>query len=327
MTVLVTGGAGYIGSHVTRLLRDRGDRVFVVDDLSGGSVARLVGVEHETLDLVQPTNVDLLRELMRGQSIESVIHFAARKQVGESVLRPAWYAQQNIGGMANLLLAMDAEGVDRLVYSSSAAVYGTTEGAAISEDAPTSPVNPYGYTKLVGEEMVAQSVGAGLKGASLRYFNVAGAGWDELGDTAVLNLVPMVFERIDEGEPPLIFGNDYETPDGTCIRDYVHVLDLAEAHLTVLDATADRAPGADIYNVGTGIGTSVREMVDRISAIAGFRIPARVEPRRAGDPAVVVADPSRIRDELDWIARHGISDIIESAWSAHLFHSGSSDAR
>jgi UDP-glucose 4-epimerase len=320
MTVLVTGGAGYIGSHVTRLLRERGEDVVIVDDFSTGVLDRLDDAVVERLDLARMDDLDALRRVLRDRSVDSVIHFAAKKQVAESIRRPAWYAQQNVGGLANLLIAMESEGVDRLVFSSSAAVYGATEGPAITEDAPTSPINPYGATKLIGERLVADAVDpAGLRVASLRYFNVAGAGWDELGDTAVLNLVPMVFERIDAGRPPLIFGDDYDTTDGTCVRDYIHVMDLAEAHLAVLDATAGRAPGAVVYNVGTGVGTSVREMVDGIRAIAGSTTPAMVESRRRGDPAVVVADPSRIRVELGWNASRRVEDILESAWSAHLY--------
>lgn len=319
MTVLVTGGAGYIGSHVVRLLRERGDTVHVIDDLSGGRQSRLEGVGHTLIDLVPPANVDRICAVLSDQSVDAVIHLAAKKQVPESVARPAWYAQQNVGGLANLLIAMEAEGVNRLIYSSSAAVYGSTEGAAITEDSPTFPVNPYGFTKLVGEELVAQSVGpAALRVASLRYFNVAGSGWDELGDTAVLNLVPMVFKRIDAGLPPLIFGDDYHTADGTCIRDFVHVLDLAEAHLVALDSTDHRDPGSEIFNVGTGTGTSVLEMVNLIRAIAGFAPPARLEPRRVGDPAVVVADPTRIRKQLGWAASRGVREIVRSAWAAHI---------
>jgi UDP-glucose 4-epimerase len=214
---------------------------------------------------------------------------------------------------------MEAAGVDRLVYSSSAAVYGSTEGAAITEEAPTDPVNPYGWTMWAGERLIADSVEPlGLRAADLRYFNVAGTGWPDLADTAVLNLVPMIFERVDAGQPARIFGDDYPTPDGTCVRDYVHVLDLADAHLAVLDATDVPGPRSRAYNVGTGVGTSVREMIELVCRVAGIPFDAEILPRRPGDPAYVVADPSRIATELGWRARHGVEDIVASAWSAHL---------
>jgi UDP-glucose 4-epimerase len=325
MTVLVTGGAGYIGSHVARLLRARGDDVVVLDDLSGGIVARVGSTPVVVVDMVGADAVERLHDVMASSQVDAVIHFAAKKQVAESVEKPAWYVRQNVGALANLLEAMEAGGVDRLVYSSSAAVYGATEGDAISEGSPTLPVNPYGRTKLIGEQLVTDAVGPmALRAVSLRYFNVAGAGWDELGDTAVLNLVPMVLEKIDAGARPLIFGDDYTTPDGTCVRDYVHVMDLAEAHLAVLDATSERVPGNSIYNVGTGVGTSVRDMVDRIRALANFGEPAEIRPRRAGDPAYVVADPSLIRDEIGWVAQRGIDEILASAWSSHEYFRTSS---
>ena len=319
MRVLLTGGAGYIGSHTLRLLVERGDHVVVVDDLSNGVAERVGGVPMHRLDLADPAAIVPLTELLRGERIDTVVHFAARKRVDESVSRPAWYYRQNIGALAGVLEAMQAADVHRIVFSSSAAVYGATEGLGITETDATEPVNPYGATKLAGEQLVSAATHAfPLRAASLRYFNVAGAGWPELGDTAVLNLVPMVFERIDAGEPPIIFGDDYPTPDGTCVRDFVHVLDLAEAHVAMLEHLETAEPGHVIVNVGTGTGFSVREMVDAISRTAGVDLPPVIRERRAGDPASVVADPTAIRALTGWAARRGLDDIVQSAWASHL---------
>ncbi|MFC5930745.1 UDP-glucose 4-epimerase GalE [Cryobacterium melibiosiphilum] len=317
MSILVTGGAGYIGAHVVRLLRQRSEEIVVVDDLVTGDARRLDGLAVTQLDLSDNSSVEPVAQLMRDHAVTAVIHFAGRKQVAESVSRPAWYFQQNIGSLANIILAMELAGVKELVFSSSAAVYGTTEGARISEEAVTSPVNPYGESKLVGEHLIeAASRANGLRAASLRYFNVAGAGWPDLGDNAVLNLVPMVFEKLDEGHSPVIFGDDYATADGTCVRDYIHVLDLAEAHLATLDSLRGAEAGHTVYNVGTGLGTSVRDMVNKIIAVSGSSAVPEVRARRPGDPAWVVASPERIEKELGWTAQRGIDDIIASAWSA-----------
>lgn len=316
--ILVTGGAGYIGSHVVRLLVGRGDHVVVVDDLLNGDASRLDGLEVQKMDIHAGSAAGRLESILRAEQIDSVIHFAARKQVAESVARPAWYFQQNIGSIANVLLAMESAGVGRLVFSSSASVYGVTEGAHISESDPAHPINPYGQTKLIGEQLVTASAAAfDLTAASLRYFNVAGAGSPELGDHAVLNLVPMVLERLDAGKAPEIYGDDYETPDGTCVRDYVHVLDLAEAHIATLDHLSAGGRGHTVFNVGTGVGTSVKEMVAAISRATGISREPRVSSRRVGDPAFVVASPRRIQDAVGWRARRNIDDIVGSAVEAH----------
>jgi UDP-glucose 4-epimerase len=333
VSILVTGGAGYIGAHVVRLLRKRLDDIVVVDDLITGDAARLDGIPVIRCNLAESGAVEALTDLMHTHSVHAVIHFAARKQVGESVARPAWYYQQNIGSLANVLLAMEAADVTQLLFSSSASVYGATEGANIREEELTVPVNPYGETKLAGERLVAASSRAfPLRATSLRYFNVAGAGWPELGDRAVLNLVPMVFERLDNEERPVIFGDDYPTEDGTCLRDYVHVLDLAEAHIAAVDALPARVPGHEVFNVGTGVGTSVRGMVDAIIRVAQLDVVPEIRPRRLGDPAWVVASPRRIENALGWRATRGIDDIVASAWESHrhfesdAFRAGHSDA-
>ncbi|CAO1652882.1 UDP-glucose 4-epimerase GalE [Salinibacterium sp. NG22] len=322
MRVLVTGGAGYIGAHTSRLLAQRGDFVLVIDDLVTGNRERIPGLPVVQFDIASGS-ASQLADLMREHRIEAVIHFAGQKQVAESVAKPAWYYEQNVGSVAQLLLAMESAGVAKLVFSSSAAVYGDASGA-IGESAPTTPINPYGATKLVGEQLITASAQAWpLRAASLRYFNVGGAGAPELGDTQALNLIPICFEQIAAGKPPPIFGNDYDTADGTCIRDYVHVSDVADAHLAVLDALP-QAPGNTVLNIGTGVGTSVRAIVDAILAVSGSDLPVEVLDRRAGDPAAVVGVVDGIHQLTGWRARYGVTDIVESAWQSRQYFSAQS---
>lgn len=317
MKVLVTGGAGYIGSHVVRLLQQRGDEVVVIDDMSAGVIERLGGAKLLPLDLAAPEAMTLLTELFKAEKIEAVIHLAARKKVGESVELPEWYYEQNISGLAHLLGAMRQTGVTKLVFSSSAATYGMPDVPAVSEDLQCEPINPYGQTKLIGEWMVANAARAwGLRGANLRYFNVAGAGWPDLADTAIANLVPIVFAAIRAGKDPVVFGDDYPTPDGSCVRDYVHVHDLAEAHLSALDYLDRDDRPHDTFNVGTGQGSSVFEVLDEIKKVSEIDFKIDVQPRRAGDPPYLAADVSRIRETLGWSAKRNLHDIIESAWNA-----------
>lgn len=317
MNVLVSGGAGYIGSHVVRLLKERGDKVVVVDNMSSGIAARIANTELIELDLAAPEAVETLIRAIEEHKISSVIHFAARKQVGESVAKPEWYFEQNIGGMANLLTAMRETAVGRLVFSSSAATYGMPDVDMVGEDVLCQPINPYGQTKLVGEWMVANAARAwNLRGANLRYFNVAGAGWPDLADTAVMNLVPIVFNALKNGQKPVVFGTDYPTPDGSCIRDYVHVLDLAEAHLAALEYLDRDERPFDTFNVGTGTGSSVLEVLEEVKKVSGVDFEFEIQAGRAGDPPALCADVSRIKETLGWSAKRDLSEIIKTAWDA-----------
>lgn len=297
--------------------------MLIVDDLSTGSADRAQGAPLIRLDLAADPAPERLARILVEHGAGSVIHFAAKKQVGESVMRPAYYYKQNVTGLANVLQAMEAVGVNRLVFSSSAAVYGMPDLPLIDEHAPLAPINPYGHTKLAGEWLVREAANAwGVRAASLRYFNVAGAGSPELGDPAVLNLVTIVLDRLTRGERPQVYGADYPTPDGTGIRDYVHVQDLASAHVAVLDHLESASPGtADVFNVGTGGGTSVRGVLDEVRRVSGLEFDVEVVPRRPGDPASVVADTRTIERQLGWRAEHDLHDIIRSAWAAWRFTS------
>lgn len=315
MTTAVTGGAGYIGSHVIEAL---GGDVVVVDDLSTGHLDRLPDVPLLDVDLAGQGSAEQLATFLQTHGVDSVVHLAARKQVGESVALPLWYYRQNIDGLATVLEAMTAASVHDIVFSSSAAVYGDATGAAIAETAATRPVNPYGETKLVGEWMVrAASAAHGLRAICLRYFNVAGAARPQLADRVAANLVPMVFERVAVGQAPRVFGVDYPTADGSCVRDFVHVVDLAEAHSATLAALSASDEPFRVFNVGTGIGTSVLEMVELVEDVTGVRIQPEILPRRAGDPAEVVASPERIAAEIGWRARLGVREMVESAWAGY----------
>jgi UDP-glucose 4-epimerase len=317
MSVLVTGGAGYIGSHVVRLLHERSESVLVVDDMSSGLRERIGSSAFLQLELASPGAKQALIQAIKDYGITSVIHLAAKKQVGVSVQQPELYYEQNIGGMANLLAAMRETGVDRLVFSSSAATYGMPDVASVTEDQVCNPINPYGETKLIGEWMSANATRAwGLRAANLRYFNVAGAGWPELADTAVMNLVPIVFAAIKAGKAPVVFGNDYPTPDGSCIRDYVHVHDLAEAHISALDYLERDERNFSTFNVGTGQGSSVFEVLAEVKRASGVDFDIDIQGRRAGDPPSLCADVSRIENELGWKAKRGLAEIVDSAWAA-----------
>jgi len=317
MSVLVTGGAGYIGSHVVRLLQERGETVIVVDNLTSGLVARIEGATLVKLDLSAPEATETLVAAIKEYGVTSAIHFAAQKQVGVSVEQPEFYFSQNVGGMTNLLNALRETGVDRLVFSSSAAAYGMPDVSSVSEDVVCAPINPYGETKLIGEWMTRDAARSwGLRVANLRYFNVAGTGWKDLADTAVMNLVPIVFEAIRSGKAPKVFGTDYPTPDGSCVRDYVHVLDLAEAHLSALAYLDKDQRKFDVFNVGTGHGSSVLEVLAEVKKVTGIDFEIDLAERRAGDPPALCADVSRIEAEFGWKAKHNLHDIVQSAWDA-----------
>ncbi|MGZ4607002.1 MAG: UDP-glucose 4-epimerase GalE [Blastococcus sp.] len=311
MTWLVTGGAGYIGLHVVRALRAGGQDVVVLDDLSSGR-AELVDVP-----LVRGSVHDaaLMRATMRDHDVRGVIHLAAKKQVGESVERPMYYYRENVSGLMTLLEVMGECGVDVLVFSSSAAVYGMPDVEFVTEQTPTTPLSPYGETKLVGEWLTKDAaVASGVRYALLRYFNVAGAAVPELSDTGVANLIPMVFQRLSAGQRPLLFGDDYPTPDGSCVRDFIHVADLAEAHVAALAHLSDGG-GNLLLNVGRGEGSSVREVLDVVGSVTGLPADPEVRPRRAGDPARVVASNAAIRSALGWEATHDLRDMVTSAWA------------
>jgi UDP-glucose 4-epimerase len=317
MSWLVTGGAGYIGAHVVAAMRRAGQDVVVLDDLSSGDERRVAGVP-----LVVGSTLDgeLIEGLVRDHGVTGVVHLAAKKAVEESVREPLRYYRENVEGLRVLLEAVTAGGVESFVFSSSAAVYGSPDVDRVDEDVECRPVNPYGRTKLIGEELVADvAVATGLRFASLRYFNVAGCAEPALADRGASNLVPMVLGRLTDRQPPAIFGADYPTPDGTCIRDFVHVADVASAHVAAAEGLAAGKVTDLVANVGRGEGVSVREMIATIrevteTADAGWAEPV-VLPRRAGDPARVVASADRVREALGWTARFGVREMVESAWA------------
>ena len=314
-TWLLTGGAGYIGAHVLRALRESGRRVVVIDDLSTGVRGRVP----DDVDFIQADvcDAEAVASVLRDFAVDGVIHLAAKKAVGESVEQPLFYYRENVMGCLSLLEAMRDVGTSRLVYSSSAAVYGEPPWSPIREETPCAPLSPYGETKRIGEWLVRDAAAAWREDAplswtALRYFNVAGAGSPELRDTSVNNLIPMVFAALERGEAPQVFGTDYPTPDGSCIRDYLPVSDRAEAHVAAAQFCEDTV-AADVFNVGRGDGASVWEVMAAVSEVVGADIGAQAAPRRPGDPPELVASAERIEGTLGWSAHRDLLSMVASA--------------
>lgn len=313
-TWLITGGAGYIGAHVVRDLQQQGITPVVLDDFSAGLRSKVpVGVSLVETDIA---NTQAVTQALIDFDVSGVVHLAAKKAAGESVDIPLYYYQENVVGLLSLLQAMQQARVQKFVYSSSAAVYGTPRDNPVKESEPLSPESPYGETKVIGEWLARdQQVSQGLTWVALRYFNVAGAQNDTLGDNSVNNLIPMVFRALDRGERPRIFGDDYPTPDGTCIRDYIHVQDLAAAHGAAV-ALCEAGEANLAINVGRGEGVSVQEVMNTISSVIGRDINPEIVARRAGDPPATFADVTLSAEKLQWRATHDLESMVKSAWSA-----------
>ncbi|GAA5071687.1 UDP-glucose 4-epimerase GalE [Lysobacter panacisoli] len=316
--VLVCGGAGYVGSHAASVLAGHGHRVTVLDNLSTGHRDAVRWGRLVEADLLVPEQLDRAFE----EPVDAVMHFCALSLVGESVANPYAYYRNNVAGTLNLLEAMKRHGVDRLVFSSTAAVFGQPQSARIDEDHPQAPINPYGASKAMVEEILRHAAQAyGLRSVALRYFNAAGAAADRgIGEShsPETHLIPNVLRAALGTGPALkVFGTDYSTVDGTCVRDYVHVLDLADAHVLAL-GLMDREAGAHAFNLGNGNGFSVLEVIETARRVTGRDIAFDAAPRRAGDPAVLVASSDRARDVLGWSPRHAaLDEIIDSAWRWH----------
>jgi UDP-glucose 4-epimerase len=320
MTWMVTGGAGYIGSHVVRALVDGGMDAVVLDDLSSGFEAFVPpGVPFVNATILDK---EAVASALREHGVRGVIHCAGYKYAGESVKYPIHTYRQNVEGTACLLEAMADAGVTQLVFSSSAGVYGTPSEAVVTEETATTPESPYGESKLIGEWLIRDQVratadsAAPLRATSLRYFNVVGSGTTEVYDASPHNLFPKVIRAIKAGQAPLIFGDDYDTEDGTCVRDYVHVQDLAHSHVAAARMLDFNKPLAPVYNLGSGDGTSVKEIVGSLLDAAGSDLEPVVKPRRPGDPARIVATGELAADDIEWKMSHTIEEMAASAWAA-----------
>jgi UDP-glucose 4-epimerase len=321
MAILVTGGAGYIGSHTVRLLRERGREVVVLDSMEFGHREALGDTALVHGDIADQK---LVAEVVAQYGVDAVVHFAAYKSPAESMEFPGRYFQNNVASSASLFEALARAGVERLIFSSTCAVYGTAERIPVNEDAPINPESPYGESKAMTERVLSwYDRCVGLRSVSLRYFNAAGA-WPDgsLGEdwTSTLNLVPLVMKSALGRRGSLqVFGTDYPTHDGTAIRDYVHVVDLAEAHLKALELL-ESGGATTVVNLGTGVGSSVFEVLEAAERASGHAIPYELAPRRPGDPVALFSDNHRSSELLGWKTRFGLDAIVSSAWAWHSTH-------
>jgi UDP-glucose 4-epimerase len=317
MTWLVTGGAGYIGAHIVRALSSAGLAPVVIDDLSSGHGAFVPS----GVPFVEGTILDreLVERTLRDHDVEGVIHVAGYKYAGVSVQRPLHTYAQNVEATRIVLEAMQVAGVTNLVFSSSAAVYGTPDVPLVTEDLPKRPASPYGESKLIGEWLIrdqAIALDGALRHTSLRYFNVVGSGDPVVYDTSPHNLFPIVFEKLLAGEIPRINGDDYDTPDGTNVRDYVHVADIAAAHVVAAQRLAAGEPVDPAYNLGSQNGLSVREIMDAMARVTGIDFTPEIGPRRPGDPDRIVATGDLAARDLDWKNRYTVDEMVRTGWEA-----------
>jgi UDP-glucose 4-epimerase len=321
MTILVTGGAGYIGSHTVAHLVERGRAVVVVDTLEFGHRRAVGDVPLVVADI---TDREAVARVVADHGVDSVIHFAAYKAAGESMTEPGKYFRNNVAGTTALLETMRETGVDKMVFSSTCAVYGSVEDLPVTEATPVAPESPYGESKALVERVLSWYDRChGIRSVPLRYFNAAGAALDGSNgedSTFTLNLVPLVMAAALGRKAPLkVFGTDYPTPDGTNIRDYVHVVDLADAHLRALEHLEAGGPSATV-NLGTGRGSSVLEVIDAARRASGAEIPVELTDRRPGDPVALWADTTKAREVLGWTAQLGLEEIAATAWAWHSAH-------
>jgi UDP-glucose 4-epimerase len=317
MTWVVTGGAGYIGAHVARCLLESGREVVVIDDLSSGH-AEFVPEKARFVrgSVTDPGSVDAALA-GAGVTADGVVHLAGFKYAGVSVERPLHTYEQNVTGTQVLLERMLAHGVHRLVFSSSAATFGTPDVDLVTERTPTRPESPYGESKLIGEWLIRDVARIGPLGhTSLRYFNVVGSGYEDVYDTSPHNLFPLVLKALTSGETPQVRGVDYPTPDGSCVRDYVHVQDIALAHVAAAGALEAGRPLEPVYNLGSGQGLSVLQIMDAVRRVTGIAFTPEITGRRPGDPARIVASGELAARDLDWANRHDVDDMVASAWRA-----------
>lgn len=312
----MTGGAGYIGAHVVRALQAKGLQPVVLDDLSSG----MASFVPEGVPFVRASILDTatVTDVLRDHDCLGVIHVAGFKYAGVSVQRPLHTYAQNVTGTASVLSAMVDAGASNIVFSSSAAVYGTPDTELVTEASPNAPESPYGESKLIGEWLINDVARAteGFRGVSLRYFNVVGSATDEVYDASPHNLFPLVIEALLAGRTPRINGDDYPTEDGTCVRDYVHVGDLADTHVAAALALAEGRELRTAYNLGSGLGLSIRQIMDAMARVTGIDFVPQIAPRRAGDPARIVADGTAAAADLGWRMSYSVDEMVSSAWSA-----------